>query len=328
MKKWLISIFSIVGMVVISITWWFLQSPVSSGIYLEKHTGSEVIEIEENETMMEFSLPVQWVKSHPWEKPPVLNDVVLRDQHGEVIASIQGEYPLSIDERDNDWKARMAPGTIELYINGERTPMDGGFSITSISDSLQNEYLLNQLHLSFKGEELVFSMDNSFKLLPTEKKGANLRHRWEVQTLRPLHDEQDETQGLIIRLEGPADSVLEEILFWLSGMSEDYFENHVLYSFDGNIDENMDEKYKFEGETLTLPLTLTSEELTLFLPYTPSILAEIEHSIVHLGPFILISDKDHQEYYSGGMRTRGPYDHNWEGYLIEPQEASSSLKEN
>ncbi|MFD1737146.1 hypothetical protein ACFSCX_11350 [Bacillus salitolerans] len=170
-------------------------------------------------------------------------------------------------------------------------------------------------------------MDKSFKLLPLEKKDANLRQRWEVQSLWPLRDDQDETKGMIIQLVGPADSVLEEILYWLPGMSEDYFKNHVLYSFDANIDENMDETYKFEGETVTLQLTLTSEELTLFLPYTPSIMAEIEHSIVHLGPYFLISDKDHQEYYSGGMKTWGPYDHNWKEYLIESYKASSRLNE-
>ncbi|MFD1737147.1 hypothetical protein ACFSCX_11355 [Bacillus salitolerans] len=141
MKKWTISIFSFIGMVVISITWWLLQSPVPSGIYLEKHAGSEVFEIVENETMMEFSLPFQWVKSHPWENPPVLQDVVLRDQHGEGIASIQGVYPLSIDERHNDWKARLVPGKIEFHINGKRTPIDRGSKITSnLTDCIMNMY--------------------------------------------------------------------------------------------------------------------------------------------------------------------------------------------
>ena len=78
-----------------------LDNKISNSNSDKNHNENELkilIEKEENSKMAQFHLPVRWIKSHPWEEPPILEKISLFDEEGNVIATIEGEYQLNLSE--------------------------------------------------------------------------------------------------------------------------------------------------------------------------------------------------------------------------------------
>lgn len=116
MRKWLLLC---LVLFVLPLIWWYIQTPIASGVYPEKHAGLVVFEMEEHDRTIDFQLPIQWIKSHPLEKPPVLDNIKLVDEEGNIIASIHGEHRLQVDFERSQWYKRRLRGKIELYLNGK-----------------------------------------------------------------------------------------------------------------------------------------------------------------------------------------------------------------
>ena len=105
MKKLWITLSLLIGILLIFSIWWIMKPSASAGVYPEKHAGSVVLEIEDDESMLLFQLPVRWIKSHPWEDPPIFEDINLLNKDGTTIASIKGQYQLKVDPSNNHWNS-------------------------------------------------------------------------------------------------------------------------------------------------------------------------------------------------------------------------------
>jgi hypothetical protein len=218
MKKWLITIFLLLGIVTVPLIWWNMQSSVSSGVYPEKHAGSVVIKVEDDSPMTGFKLPMQWIKSYPWEDPPNLENITLLNEDGEVIAAIEGKYRLEVDSNQNKWNKRVVGAEIELYLNGERLVEEDGIITKPISNTLENTFLPDQLSLTYKGRKVIFPMDHTYKIFPITKLNYDSVSKWEMEGLMPFPDADTSiNKGFIVKLKGLQNSTLIDILFWLPG---------------------------------------------------------------------------------------------------------------
>ncbi|MBU9720153.1 MULTISPECIES: hypothetical protein [Bacillaceae] len=318
MKKWLI-LFSIILAIIIPLLWWHQLVPVPSGVYPEKHTGVVVLDMEDDVDVITYELPVRWIKTHPWESRPTLKNIQLIDSDNDIISKTKGEMSIHVNDHDNKWHERNIPAVIEIPINGERLVRETTHVTTSI-DSMKEHYFLKQLNMTYKGEEVSFPMENTYKLVPISNLSANTTsNTWNIegaiQVLDDLH-----TEGFIYHLSGPVNAVLEDILFWLPGMNDDYHENEILYSFEGS-ERYWDQPSEFKGDPIELPLTLETGELLLYFPFTEEIVEEIKDSLYRSMPFLKMNDGG-LKYYTGisgmdsGLFDRGE---KWENHLIMPK---------
>src|SRR5690554_2783982 len=103
-----LSMLIIVILIVLTVPfiWWYMQSPFSSGLYPEKRAGLVVMEVDEEDKVVPFNLSVRWIKSHPWEKTPVFESVMLFDQEGDIIATAEGHVDVNIQSEQNSWLDR------------------------------------------------------------------------------------------------------------------------------------------------------------------------------------------------------------------------------
>ncbi|MGM7683698.1 hypothetical protein ACSVDA_16295 [Cytobacillus sp. Hm23] len=324
-KKWLLSTFVLLMLVIIVIPllWWNMRSSLPSGLYVEKQVGSVGVEMGEHEWGLEFALPVQWKKASPWEDIPILDEITLLNSYGDIIASVRGKFPLKVEvNKDNLLTERLISGEIELSINGERILDDRGFTLrTPLSSTIQASYFPHELRLSFNGEQMIFPMKGSYKIFPIIETMTDYRpSAWHVEGMMVHQDEGSNiTKGYIVKLQGPKGSTLKDILFWLPGMTNEYYSNHVLYSLDENWDRyDFDQ---FEGEPLSLALTIKSNNLLVYFPITDEIRTNINKTIVHVRPYFTFLDEDNIEYYTGGSGSVGPFEDgiSKEELLIAPQ---------
>lgn len=190
--------------------------------------------MEENFVMVDFEIPVRWIKSHPWEKVPSLKNITLTDENGKAISTIQGEFRLLVENRENQWHKRNVSATLEMSINGEHIVTEIGYVTKPLSDTLQDEYFIEQLDMTYKGHNLLYLMKNTYKLIPTFNLSNLSVEKWRVDDSIPVRDADSNTQGYIYELTGQENMVLEEILFWLPGVTDEHFKNKILYSFSGN----------------------------------------------------------------------------------------------
>lgn len=308
MKKWVI-IALLIMVVMVPIIWWSIQASVPSGIYPVKHGGSLVLEYEDNSSMVEFRLPVKWVKTYPWDDLPVLEEINLLDNEGDTIASIVGDYTLWIIPEQNKWNKRLVDGEIEFFINGEQVKEDGGMTATPKSNSIKGTYIPSQLKFAFENETYTFSLENSYKLYLIPLLNNDSTTSWRVERLMPLHEHGTfTTKGYLVDLIGSKGATLEDILFWLPGMTVDYYNGKALYSYDVDINQFLNENDTFQGEQLNLPLKLESNHLLLYFPITKEIRSQVKNSFVHFIPYFKFSGEDGNVYYNGGMGSIGPLD--------------------
>lgn len=320
MKRWIGYGSSFAILIIVPLyVWYYFQSPVQSGIYPEKHAGSLVLDYDGEEKMLEFEFPVRWIKKHPWEREPIINEVKLIDEDGSLIGSISGEYRL--EQEEESWYKRNVRGKINFYLNGKRFTEEYGINSYAIEEEIKREYTPKELILTTHREQQRFLFEDRIKILLLE----TAYEGWSVQG-GMFHFKQDlkielEPEGYIVRLAGPRGEHLEEINYWLPGMEADYHTKEVLYSFDNTIDDYLDDNDTFIGEPMSFPLHLTNNELFIYFPLTEAILNETSQSLVHFVPYFTFSTKEGESYHSGGTGSTGTldWDSKWEAHIIRPE---------
>ncbi|MFA9556880.1 hypothetical protein ACERII_06235 [Evansella sp. AB-rgal1] len=319
MKKWWFGI--AIGLIIIiglSILWWSLQSPLSSGVYVEKQAGLAIAEVDKADKTIPFSLPVQWVKAHPWEKAPTLDDILLIDSDGDIISTMEGGYVLSYSA--GDWYDRVITTEIELYVNAEAMAEESLMSYYPLTNSLKDSYELDEFQFTISGKDFVFPLQDTYKILPIVPIGSESPNAWEMQGYSPvLSDDHSVMKGYIFHLEGDSShAVLEDIHYWFPGMSDEYLEAEVLYLNDW--DFSTDERYKVidEGEQLSLPLEVENNSLLLYFPLTEEIIERVEDSLLRSMPRFIFSDDGSSSYYVDGGMSIGPFvrDKDWNEHVI------------
>lgn len=115
-------------------------------------------------------------------------------------------------------------------------------------------------------------------------------------------------KGFIVYLAGPVEQALEEILFWLPGMSENYLTSKVLYSFGENLEQYMNYEEEFEGIPLSLPLTLTDHRMLIYFPFTDDIKQKTIDSLAHIMPSFIFKNTNEEIYHFGGAGMIGSLD--------------------
>ncbi len=285
--------------------WWGDQSDLPNGIHFEKQSGSIVMQVDDSFTAP-FQIPVVWVKSHPWEKPPVINNLLLLNQSGEKIAAINGEYHLenSLSQRSN-WYEREVRGEVEFILNGDKTMDDFGYTTKPISNTLKESYVPTELQLTYEGNPYVYTFDKLLKLLTFHENNYELNSSWEIDSFYFHHQGEPEPKikGLFLEANVIPDTKLEEILLWLPGMPEDYFEEYAQYTFDTDSIQASNTTSSFGGKPLTLPLEISSSNILLYFPFTDEMVETIGGSTLNLFPHFKVEDKNGNIFYrdGGGM---------------------------
>ena len=210
---------------------------------------------------------------------------------------------------------------IEFYINGESFTESNGISTKQLSDTLSDFYLPEKLIMKSKGETYHFPMKDTYKIIPIPKKSNNYSHGWNLEGMIPFIDEDtNRLKGFVVELEGPKDSILEDILFWLPGMPDEYIKSETVYSLSDDMDQYLN-NHNFEGKPLTLPLKIKSDVILIYFPITADIEEKVNDSIIHLKPYFKFANKQGMEYLTGGSGSIGLFDKNkeLEHLLIEPE---------
>jgi hypothetical protein len=309
MKKRLLLIFILI-IIVLPIIWWSTQSSLPSGVHLEKEAGLIVAKIEENEQTAPFHIPVTWVNAYPWEKPPVLKDMVLLDETGEKIASIQGE--LTLDDpffQPRNWYDREVHGELIFELNADKIMDSSGFTIKPFSTNLREMYIPSEIQLTYQGEQLSYSFDNKLKLFTFKQNYDVINQAWQTNSHKYATESKGnnlEITGLFFNVSGQLNSRIEEILFWLPGMPEDYYENYVQYTFDKGAIQEAHTTGELVGETLSLPLEMSSSNVLFFFPFTDEMKDSNGDSTIYLIPYLKTVDESGKVYYHGGSGSVGP----------------------
>ncbi|MBB6452669.1 hypothetical protein HNQ94_001115 [Salirhabdus euzebyi] len=319
MKKMLFSLLFVFIVLFIAFFLWRIQSPLDSGIYVQKHGGSIPLEVEEHLPMGTLQLPIFWVKPHPWAKAPIVEDISLLDQNGKIIAIIEGEYHIDSIDVNNSWQKRVVEADVEVEINGHSSMEDFGKTTIPISENMEDSYTLSALHLTYKEEKLQYPLEDTIKVFPYSSQNVDNPSNSGVEGYVTLLDN-NKVKGYILKLVGSPNEILNGILFWLPGMSEDYMEQHVLVSYEDSLDSYLNDKKEFSGEPLTLPHRLKSSKLLLYFPVTEEIKENSKNSIVHIMPYFEFKTGDGQLYVNGGTGGIGPFikDRKWEQHVIKP----------
>jgi len=322
MKKFFILIFLLFGVVVVSFSiWWNTQSSVPGGVYLEKHAGSVILEVDGDLPIPVFELPVRWVKSHPWEDPPVIEDITMLNQDGTVITSLKGEYKVWVDSRFNEWHTRSVATHIELYINGGSVADKSGVATMPLFDTLKESYLPEELSITINGEVLRFSMKDTYHIIPIKKEDIKSIQGWGLEGSMYVFDETYKSKGFIVELTGRSGAILKDILFWLPGMTENYNQTEILYSLEEDLDQYLNNSNGFEGKPITFPLKIDSNAMLIYFPFTPDMEKLLNGSVIHLHPYFKFSKSETgQGYYTGGSGMTGSFnkDSEVEDELIMP----------
>lgn len=322
MKKFLMIFFLLFGVVVISFSvWWNMESSVQGGVYLENHAGSVFLEVDTDTSMPVFELPVRWVKSHPWEDPPVIEDITMLNKDGTTITSLRGEYKIEVDSRYYQWHNRKVATDIELYINGGSIADKSGVATMPLSDTLQEIYIPEHLSITIKGEVFSFPMKDTYQIIPIKKEAINSMQGWGLEGSMHVLDETNKPKGFIVKLTGRSGAILKDILFWLPGMAEDYSQTEILYSLSGDMDQYLNNRNEFEGKPITYPLKMESNEILIYFPFTPDMKNVVNESVIHLFPHFKYSNSETgRDYYTGGSGMSGSRnkDRKVEDELIKP----------
>ncbi|WP_096271618.1 hypothetical protein [Paucisalibacillus globulus] len=311
MKKYLVIIIPLL-LITIPIIWWNTQSSIPSGVHLEKEAGSIVIQVEEDELIAPFHIPVTWVKAHPWEKPPVLEDLVLLGETGEKIANIKGK--LILDEPNfppSNWYHREVHGEIIFELNADKELRKNGFVIYPFPDNdLQELYIPSELQLTYEGEILSLSLDKELRLYPIKQNSDIIKPSWQTNSQFNAVNSRGNNidfKGFFLNIKGKTGSRIEEILFWLPGMPEDYYESYVQYTFDREAMHEADTTGEFIGESLSLPLEMSTSNILLYFPFTDEMKESIGDHVIYLMPYLKTVDESGNVYFHGGSGSIGAY---------------------
>ncbi|TMW71402.1 hypothetical protein [Alteribacter natronophilus] len=288
-----------------AVIWWQLQSPLASGVYPVDGNGLNLVFVDAGEETAEFVLPVTWVKAHPFQAIPEVEDVELRDGTGQVIAIIEGEVEVEI-LYEGSWYERYGLANLSLSLNGHREIIDGGSREMLIrEDGLAEVYDLSEMTWVFKGEHQRFDLTDSYRVRMIENEDGNRSFPddgWDFNGHVPIQEEGDAySTGYVFSMTGPSGHTLEEIIAWLPGMEDDYFEEELkvqLGAADSDLDEYMDGG-TFTGETVTFPLELSEEELLIYFPITGEIRDAIGEGRYTMAPVYRIRDDEGDVYYTG-----------------------------
>ncbi|PYZ97507.1 hypothetical protein CR205_02615 [Alteribacter lacisalsi] len=292
-----------------SVIWWQMQSPLASGVYPVDGGGSQVLFAYEEDHSAAFSLPVTWVKSHPFEQVPVLNSALLFDENENLIASIEGETEIEVDD-EGSWYERHARGFVPFRLNEQINAVeDGGRVSMPLNDDLSVKYETGELRWSLKETHSRFDLRDTYKMfIVFDEEGAEAGD-WEMSGHIPFGGSADgPSDGYVFSLKGESGHVLEEVMMWLPGMEEDYMEKRVLAEW-GDLSRYYgygDGRPSFEGEQLNLPLELTGKELLLYFPVTEAIRDAIGDGRYHLMPVYKVLDEEGRTYYTGFGGGGGP----------------------
>lgn len=303
--------------------WWYSEAPVRGGIYPEKHKGLEVVVIDEEEFMVPITLPVRWIKTHPWEKPPVINEISFIDDSDKIFAALGGEYELRIPHSSEvKWYNRNVGGEVELYLNGASFAEVGSISTTTIKESLEKEFALNQISMTVKNKKVKFPVDNHYKYRLITKNEQDTSQGLEGYMYFFVGGNYDLPEGFLVRLAGMSGQTLEKILFWLPGMTNDYYEGEVLYHYDHDFDQYNNATDQFDGEQLSLPLEIKNSSLLIYFPFTPEIMEVSGDSLVRLMPYFHLKNSNGDRYYVGGSGSIGSLDRRlpWNELIYIPSE--------
>ncbi|MCF8009687.1 MAG: hypothetical protein K9L17_00765 [Clostridiales bacterium] len=282
---------------------WFVQKPLPAGIYPQKQAG--MVRLNKNK-LIEFNLPVFWVKPYPWvDKPSKLKEVKLLNQKGEELAVIDGEYYPSINKNKNHWYKRVAEGEIRLilksqmHITGERV-------ILRDLDKKPSSYIAGKLIIKTSNDKQSFSMQDTYKFVNLDE-NKSLDKKWGITITTPLINEQtSKEKGWIVGLSGSSRAALEKIHFWLPGIPENYFRDNVQYCDEQNARKYIN-KESFNGVSLDLPLKLRpGYPVLIYFPFTEKMEKRINNSLVRFCPVFKIKKQTGEEYLITDNHSVGP----------------------
>ncbi|RXI99847.1 hypothetical protein DS745_13275 [Anaerobacillus alkaliphilus] len=317
MRKWAPII--VISCLLLFFIWWNSEAPVGGGVYPEKQVGVELLVVEEGSLLVPMTLPVRWIKTYPWEQTPVLNEISLFDEEGNIISAIGGEYKLRIPH-EYDWYDRNIQGEIELYLNGASFAEEGSISTTTLKDSVNTMYSLNRISLVNNQKRRNFPIDNNYQY--HLKPEIGIEKLWEMQGLMYFFLDQnfDTPNGFLITLTGKPGHSLEEIGFWLPGMPPNYFEEHVQYNYTSNTDQYNNSSEDFVGENLFFPETLEERSMVIYFPFTPEMIDAAGDSLLRLMPYFHLRNEVGESYFTGGYGSIGPLDRtiSWGEFIYKP----------
>ncbi|WP_078553454.1 hypothetical protein [Bacillus alkalicellulosilyticus] len=325
MKKWFVAFILFFFLLLVSSLLWYTQASTSSGIYPEKHTGLVGLPFD-GTSSLEYELPVRWIKSHPWEKEPIIEDLLLYDQTGIQIAKITGQY--QIDSHDHNWYERNVGGYIQLYLQGEMTADSSRHSVIWNYESLPTSFQPSKLTMTYGGKQATFSLKDQLRIVPIPTDDFlpyenDILGVQGIMFFNELDNTQQQPNGLLVTLSHHENVILEDLLFWLPGMTDDYFEKEASYIFDITADEFSNSTELFSGEPLLFPLELSGHTTTvLYFPFTEAIKEQNSDSNTRFIPYITYSTSKGERYLTGGGGMVGPLNREkqWKDLFILPNQ--------
>lgn len=305
MKKW--AVITFISFSCIGFIWWYNVSPLNGGIYPEKQVGLELVKVEKDNLLVSINVPVRWIKTFPWEKPPTINELSLVDENGDIFSAIGGEYQLQIPD-NYKWYEKNVYAQVPLYLNGASFAEEGSIATTAIGERLNEEYVIDQILISVKNKPTTFSVNNNYKY--QVHNNYEQEQDWRMEGLMYFYGDFETPKGFIVRLEGKAGHTMEEVGFWLPGMPDNYYGEEVLYSYIDDLDYYNNTATEFVGETLHLPHTVENDSIALYFPFTSEMVEASKNSLVRIMPFYYLKNETGKQYLIDGSGTIGPIDRN------------------
>ena len=304
-------------MILGGILWWEFQSPVSSGLYVERESAYHLME-KDSASHMDFAIPVVWVRSSPLDDHTEVENVSLIDHQGNEVFIVEGSYYFRPDSGEDRWFNRVVRGEIELPLNIIRIVDDWGIMNEPLGD-LKETYRLDSLLLTHKEEELAFSLQDRYSLQVMEYQPSPGPEAGEMNGFSPIYDEDDVLIGFIYELERVRDHEITKVHYWLPGMDESYFERLRIEGDQTRDDAYLNAFEGFEGDLLSMPHRIDHSRILVYFPITEEIEEKADKSILRIMPYFEMKKPDGETYFIGGGGQWGPYPRNtpWHEMLIE-----------
>ena len=316
-RKHGIVLMAVIFLIIIGgVLWWQFQSPVSSGLYLERESAFHFIE-RESDFHLDFTVPVVWVRSSPFDNHTEVENVSLIDDEGNEVFKVEGSYYFRPGAEEDRRFNRVVRGRMELPLNVLRTVEEWGIMNEPLGE-LKEEYRFDALNLTYKGETLEFSLEERYEVKIIEPQPSPGSDAGEMLGFSPKYDEDDVLIGFIYELERVRDHELTKVHYWLPGMDEDYFD---LLRIEGNqrMDKYQNDFEGFEGDILNMPYRIDASRILVYFPITEEIKEKADKSILKIMPCFEMKKPDGEAYFIGGGGQWGPFPRNtpWHEMLIE-----------
>lgn len=290
------------GGVAALLAYWYLQSPIPSGLYPARLGGI----IASSEPSPVFDLPVVWVRPHPWARfPPELQRAALVGEAGNGPLKT-GNWSASLQWRYSDRPAWLQPRAIMGHVSLD-FPAEG-LTVTGVRWQLQGEpeklYRTGPLQLLWQSpkDQATLSASGWYNLSDT--------------TSVDLGSKEIELAGLLVFLQGHGRIV--DIINSVAGSAHPI--QGLLYRTGR---ETMLEVHRYdkpEYQPVRFPLEHAGDA-TLYIPFTPEAKERMRDTYWYLSPLIVVEGKDGRRpvvanFRESGLRTEQDRWRYWVPYFV------------